>query len=101
MADTKKKLRVIIVGGSVAGLTLAHGLHHNDIDFVVLEASEEMAPHIGASIVVLPNGLRILDQLGICDDIIKMVDPLKNGLTWTGDGKLVVDSDAPVLSRVR
>ena len=48
------RLRVVIVGGSVAGLTLAHCLHHNNIDFVVLEAVKEIAPQLGASIVVLP-----------------------------------------------
>lgn len=52
------RLRVIIVGGSVAGLTLAHCLHHTNIDFVVLEARNEIAPQVSASIVVLPNGAR-------------------------------------------
>lgn len=92
---------MIIVGGSVAGLTLAHCLHHRNIDFVVLEARNEIAPQVGASIGVLPNGARILDQLGIFDDIFETVEPLENGLTWTGDGKLVVNSNAPLLTGVR
>jgi len=58
----EKRLKVIIVGGSVAGLTLAHCLHHSNIDFVLLEARKEIAPQVGASIVVLPNGARVLDQ---------------------------------------
>ena len=41
---TKDRLRVIIVGGSVAGLTLARCLHHSNTDFVVLEARDEIAP---------------------------------------------------------
>ena len=94
-------MRVIIVGGSVAGLTLAHCLRHSNIDFVVLEARGEIAPQVGASIVILPNGARILDQLGIFDDIFAMVEPLQNGLTWTGDGKLVVNSNAPLLTGIR
>jgi 2-polyprenyl-6-methoxyphenol hydroxylase-like FAD-dependent oxidoreductase len=97
----KERLRVIIVGGSIAGLTLAHCLHHSNIDIVVLEARKEIAPQVGASIVVLPNGARILDQLGVFDDIFAMVEPLQNGLTWTGDGKLVVNSNAPLLTGVR
>jgi len=56
--EKESRLRVIIVGGSVAGLTLAHCLHHSNIDYVVLEAREEIAPQVGASIVVLPNGAR-------------------------------------------
>jgi 2-polyprenyl-6-methoxyphenol hydroxylase-like FAD-dependent oxidoreductase len=43
------RLRIIIVGGSVAALTLAHCLHHSNIDFVVLEARNEIAPQVGAS----------------------------------------------------
>jgi 2-polyprenyl-6-methoxyphenol hydroxylase-like FAD-dependent oxidoreductase len=100
-ASAKKDLRIIIVGGSVAGLTLAHCLHHNNIDFVVLEAHNEIAPQVGASICVLPNGARILDQLGLLDDIVTMVEPMQRGLTWTGDGKLIVDSSGPLLTGTR
>ncbi|KFZ24305.1 hypothetical protein V502_01200 [Pseudogymnoascus sp. VKM F-4520 (FW-2644)] len=91
------RLRVIIVGGSVAGLTLAHALYHSDIDFVVLEAHDEIAPQVGASIVIFPNGARILDQLGVFDHISALVEPLQMALTWTGDGKCMLNSNAPVL----
>ncbi|KAG7054522.1 hypothetical protein JMJ77_0007002 [Colletotrichum scovillei] len=56
--------KIVIVGGSVAGLALANMLEKFDIDYVVLEAYPEIAPQVGASIGLLPNGLRILDQLG-------------------------------------
>lgn len=97
----QEKLRVIIVGGSVSGLTLAHCLYHNDIEFVILEAGAEIAPEVGASIVVLPNGSRILDQIGVFDDVLAEVEPLNNGLTWTADGKLVVEGNSPILVRNR
>lgn len=92
---------MIIAGGSIAGLTLAHSLHHSDIDYVVLEARNEFAPQVGASIVVLPNGARILDQLGIFDDIYSYIEPCHNGISWTGDGKVIVDSNVPYLIGVR
>ncbi|KAB8223455.1 hypothetical protein BDV33DRAFT_188834 [Aspergillus novoparasiticus] len=60
-----KHFRVIIVGGSIAGLTLAHSLQQSGIDFVVLEANTNIAPQAGASTGILTNGARILDQLGI------------------------------------
>ncbi|EXF76212.1 FAD binding domain-containing protein [Colletotrichum fioriniae PJ7] len=56
--------KIVIVGGSVAGLALANMLEKFNIDYVVLEAYPEIAPQVGASIGLLPNGLRILDQLG-------------------------------------
>lgn len=98
----KDRLRVIIAGGSISGLVLAHSLYCSDIDYVVLESRDEIAPQVGASIVVLPNGSRILDQLGIFDDVFGLVEPLENSLTWTGgDGKLIVDSNSPRLLKNR
>lgn len=71
---TSKPFKVIIAGGSIAGLSLALMLEKNGIDFVVLEAYPSIAPQAGASIGVLPNGLRILDQLGCCDEVVDMAE---------------------------
>ncbi|KAJ6117373.1 hypothetical protein N7512_007098 [Penicillium capsulatum] len=57
--------KVIIVGGSVAGLTLANILDRYAIDYVVLEKHGDIAPQLGASLGLLPYGAKILDQLGI------------------------------------
>ncbi|CAG8957809.1 hypothetical protein HYFRA_00000148 [Hymenoscyphus fraxineus] len=81
--------QIIIAGGSITGLTLAHCLHHANIDYVVLEARKEIAPQIGASIVILPNGARILDQLGIGEDVLALSETVEGELDWTGDGKLL------------
>lgn len=62
--DDQEPFRVVIVGGSVAGLTFVNMLQANDIDYVVLEAYSKIAPQVGASIGMLPHGNRILDQLG-------------------------------------
>jgi 2-polyprenyl-6-methoxyphenol hydroxylase-like FAD-dependent oxidoreductase len=77
-SDSKKKdLRVVIVGGGVAGLALANMLERFDIDYVLLEAYRDIAPQVGASIVMMANGLRILDQLGIYDSLAKLpCDPV-------------------------
>lgn len=69
-----KDFKVIIVGGSIAGLSLALMLEKNGIDFLVLEAYPDIAPQVGASIGVLPNGLRILDQLGCYETILEMAE---------------------------
>lgn len=57
--------RVVIVGGSIAGLTLANILERYKIDYIVLEKHATIAPQLGASIATLPHGARILDQLGV------------------------------------
>ncbi|CAH0057356.1 unnamed protein product [Clonostachys solani] len=64
-----KDFKVIVVGGGVAGLTLALMLEKFDIDYVLLEARKEFAPQVGASIGMMPNGLLVLDQLGCYEDI--------------------------------
>lgn len=62
-------LKIIIVGGSLSGLSLASMLEWFDIDYVVLEGHAKIAPQLGASLGLLPSGLRILDQLGCYEAI--------------------------------
>lgn len=59
-----KHTKILVVGGSVAGLALANSLEQAGIDYLVLEQWHEIAPDVGASIGIFPNGFRILDQLG-------------------------------------
>ncbi|RYO53648.1 hypothetical protein AA0116_g10503 [Alternaria tenuissima] len=66
-------LKVVIVGGSFSGLSLANMLERFDIDFVLLEGHSSIGPQLGASVGLLPTGLRILDQLGCYDEIEKTV----------------------------
>ncbi|KAH6976428.1 FAD binding domain protein [Ilyonectria sp. MPI-CAGE-AT-0026] len=61
--------KIIIVGGGIAGLTLAILLEKFDIDYVILEAHDDIAPPVGASIGMMPNGLLILDQIGCYEDV--------------------------------
>ncbi|KAI1082129.1 FAD dependent monooxygenase [Whalleya microplaca] len=69
--------KVIIVGGSVAGLSLAHCLERLGISFTVLEQQNQISPHLGASIGILPNGARIFDQLGIFSAIENETEALE------------------------
>ncbi|KAH7028242.1 FAD binding domain-containing protein [Macrophomina phaseolina] len=78
--------KVIIIGGSVTGLTLAHSLHKIGIDYTVLEKRKQIAPQEGASIGILPNGARILDQLGLYDAIEKTTAPLGVSQIYFPDG---------------
>ncbi|OGM44898.1 FAD binding domain protein [Aspergillus bombycis] len=51
-----------------------------DIDYVLLEKHSEIAPPVGASIGLFPNGLRILDQLGCYERITNLsIQQLKVG----------------------
>ncbi|KAL3464879.1 hypothetical protein BJX64DRAFT_275549 [Aspergillus heterothallicus] len=92
--------RVIIVGGSIAGLTLSHCLNAAGIDNIVLEKHAEIASQVGASIGVLPNGGRILDQLGVFPKIEKLIEPLTSAHISYPDG-FTLQSDYPVTVKER
>ncbi|GIJ90567.1 hypothetical protein Asppvi_009524 [Aspergillus pseudoviridinutans] len=74
----KPKFKVIIVGGSIAGLTLAHCLHRANIDHVVLEKRSEIASQEGAIVAIWPTGARVFEQLGLYDDIEKQSSPFRS-----------------------
>lgn len=93
MASSTPPLNVVIVGGGIAGLTLAHCLLKNGINFVVLESRGEIHAQEGAGLGILPNGGRVLDQLGIFDDLMEGVQPLQNCYFWSGNGEIIAESD--------
>ncbi|KAF7172378.1 hypothetical protein CNMCM5623_004586 [Aspergillus felis] len=67
---------ITILGGSIAGLTLAHCLRRANIDHVVLEKRTEIAPQEGAFLGIWPNGASVLDQLGLYDELEKLTTPI-------------------------
>ncbi|RDA95735.1 hypothetical protein CP533_1108, partial [Ophiocordyceps camponoti-saundersi (nom. inval.)] len=72
----KDSFKVLIVGGSIAGLTLAHCLEKLNISYEILEQGRDISPQVGASVGILPNGARVLDQLGIFDEVEEAIEPL-------------------------
>ena len=92
---------MIIVGGSIAGLTLAHSLRKYNIDYRVLEAYHDIAPQVGASIGLAPSGCGILDQLGIFDAVLKEIEPLRLSQYWTATGRKIAENKAPTLLQER
>lgn len=82
-------MRVVIVGGGIAGLTLANALQQANIDYVLLEGRAVIDPQVGASIGILPNGGRILDQLGCYDGIFERTAPTQQGRTQHADGTIL------------
>jgi 2-polyprenyl-6-methoxyphenol hydroxylase-like FAD-dependent oxidoreductase len=85
--EQTKKFKAIIVGGSVSGLTLALCFEKANVDYIILEAREQFAPQVGASVGLFPNGLRIMDQLGIAETIEQSIEPLMKGYLRSSDGK--------------
>ncbi|KAJ5606013.1 hypothetical protein N7510_008794 [Penicillium lagena] len=63
--------KVLIVGGSVSGLSLANMLEQHAIDYELLESSPIIGPDLGFVLAMQPNGMRILDQLGCYDAVME------------------------------
>ncbi|GAQ46317.1 FAD-dependent monooxygenase [Aspergillus niger] len=72
----KADVQVLIVGGGIAGLTLANICKKIGLSYKVFERTAEVTP-VGAGISLAPNALRLLDQLGFMDIIRKEGQPLR------------------------
>lgn len=83
-------MKVLIVGAGIGGLTLSALLRKRGIDTVVIEREKEWK-HIGYVLGLFPNGMRVLREVGIADELLS-------------EGKripahYVVDEDAHVISK--
>ncbi|KAJ5917624.1 hypothetical protein N7466_011178 [Penicillium verhagenii] len=85
--EKERPFKVLIVGGSITGLTLAAALARADIDFLVLEGYGKIDPTIGAALTVPTNALRIYDQMGIYDDIKAHIKPCTDVYTYQENDK--------------
>ncbi len=61
-------MRVLIVGAGIGGTTLALALERAGIDYLLLEQAQEFA-EVGAGIQLSPNGVRVLEALGLADEL--------------------------------
>ena len=62
------KDNIAIIGAGISGLMLGCILKTNDIDCTIFERSSSISEY-GAGITISPNGILLLDQLGILDQI--------------------------------
>ncbi|KAE8419529.1 hypothetical protein BDV36DRAFT_282175 [Aspergillus pseudocaelatus] len=91
--------KVLIVGGGIAGLALALMLENNAVDYVLLEAYPKIVTDVGAGICMMPNGLRILDQLGCYEDLLSHTQTSVTSISWRDlEGKVLGSVDGSVLN---
>ncbi|KAJ5794613.1 FAD binding domain-containing protein [Penicillium paradoxum] len=86
MTSQKDSFKVIVIGGGPVGLTAAHALHLAGIDFVVLERRPAIVEDQGASLIVHPHTLRVLDQIGVLEDLLPRGAELRHHLSFTAEG---------------
>jgi salicylate hydroxylase len=64
-------LRAVVVGGGIGGTAAAAALARAGIDVQVYEQAQQLA-EVGAGVSLAPNGLRMLDQLGVGQGIRRL-----------------------------
>lgn len=85
--------QILIVGGGIAGLTLALMCEKLDMEYILLEGRNSIYREAGAGIALQPNGLCILDQLGLIEDIEAASVPLGPSFEYNGEGQLMLSND--------
>jgi salicylate hydroxylase len=64
-------LRAVVVGGGIGGTAAAVALARAGIDVRVYEQAQQLT-EVGAGVSLAPNGLRMLDGLGVGDGIARL-----------------------------
>ena len=89
-------LRILIVGGGIAGLTLAAALHQRRFDVHLVERDTIWRP-VGGGIAVQPNGIRVLHSLGLGDAVERAGATLRRWMFRDRHGELLCSVDLEAL----
>src|SRR5262249_17197243 len=81
-------MEVIVVGGGIAGLSLALSLHQAGIAVRVYEAVSEPSP-LGVGINLQPAAVRELTELGLGDELAKLGIPTRRLSYFNKFGQLI------------
>ncbi|SKB75263.1 FAD-dependent monooxygenase [Dyadobacter psychrophilus] len=79
---------IAIIGGGIAGLTLAVSLRNTRFKCHIFEKSTEFK-EIDASISLFPNALRVLRQLGVLKDVMDIASGITKIIMKTDQGKIL------------
>ncbi len=87
---------VVVVGGGLAGLSLAFGLADRLHSVAVLEARKDIKP-VKRGLTLSPNGLDALDKLGLLNDVEKIGHKVRLVKFFEGNGELLAAYDYSLL----
>jgi len=83
-------MRIAVVGAGIAGLAVAVAVaRFADVDTVVFERHRSIRPGLGLAVNLAPNGMRVLDQLGLADTVIEQGCVLRNWEMGFSNGKIL------------
>ena len=83
-------MRVIIVGAGIGGATLALSLQTLGLDYVLLEQAPQFG-EVGAGLQLSPNGVRVLERLGLKDELARFcAEPDLNKYAVWDSGEIIL-----------
>ena len=82
-----RPFRVIIVGGGIAGLAMAHALTLANIDYIVLEKQPIVAAGYGSGIGIWPHNITLLEQFGVFQELMENSSPLHTSYHLDPEGR--------------
>ncbi|KAF9438421.1 hypothetical protein BGZ76_007945 [Entomortierella beljakovae] len=80
-------LKAIIVGASITGLAFAIMMDRSGMDYQILERYTGQEPEMGSSISLGPPSLRLMEQLGLLEEIERVSKPLSGLKVVNTDGR--------------
>jgi 2-polyprenyl-6-methoxyphenol hydroxylase-like FAD-dependent oxidoreductase len=89
-------MRVVVVGGGIAGLSAAIGLRRAGHEVVVLERAARIDP-VGAGITLFANAMTALDRLGVGDAVAARGAAATRSAILTGKGELLAQVSTALL----
>jgi len=78
-------VKVAIIGAGIGGLALGRALTRQGLDVAIYEQKDRYA-RTGLGLLLMPNGVKALDQLGLGADIRERSNPLDLGVLRKSDG---------------
>lgn len=86
-------MRVVVVGAGLGGVSAAVGLCRAGHEVLLYERGAELR-EAGTGVVIMPNGVRALDELGLGDAVRRRAMPAVTGglRDWRGRPLLVTDA---------
>lgn len=84
---TSQTRTALVIGGGIAGSTVAMALQRAGIEATVHEAHHVTADGIGGGLSLAPNGVNALDAIGAGDVIRRVGTPMRGTVLHSGDGE--------------
>ncbi|HEX4213617.1 MAG TPA: FAD-dependent oxidoreductase [Candidatus Dormibacteraeota bacterium] len=84
-------MRVVVIGGGIAGSACAIGLRRIGAEVTVYEAHPDPSGPVGSFLSLAVNGLRGLDALGCLDPVRRAGFAVERQRMWSGGGRLLAD----------